>query len=152
MLESRIHARAPFKNLSVILDGLVVGSIALPLAEKFVFTLRRLKVAGHPIIPRTMEIYPIFTNEDQLFPSIYLYTTAARVIRPVRSLFESSDSGEDCIEWIGSQEQLTMEIALTSEDYRAGETSHQELSPAGMLSVVASMTPFSDHNQSPRNC
>lgn len=44
-----------------------------------------------------------------------------------------------------------MEIALTPEDYRPNETTHSELTPTIMLSVVASMTPFSDFNQSPRN-
>lgn len=28
---------------------------------------------------------------------------------------------------------------------------HEEIHPTGMLSVVASLTPWSDHNQSPRN-
>ena len=28
---------------------------------------------------------------------------------------------------------------------------HEELSPTAMLSVVANLTPWSDHNQSPRN-
>lgn len=28
---------------------------------------------------------------------------------------------------------------------------HEEIHPTGMLSVVANLTPWSDHNQSPRN-
>ena len=34
---------------------------------------------------------------------------------------------------------------------RKGETTHIETSPANMLSLIASLTPFSDFNQSPRN-
>lgn len=44
-----------------------------------------------------------------------------------------------------------MEIACLKTDIRRGETTHIELDPAIMLSQVASMTPFSDYNQSPRN-
>jgi len=28
---------------------------------------------------------------------------------------------------------------------------HEEIHPTGMISVVANLTPWSDHNQSPRN-
>lgn len=33
----------------------------------------------------------------------------------------------------------------------AGVTTHQELFPHSLLSVIANFIPFSDHNQSPRN-
>lgn len=36
-------------------------------------------------------------------------------------------------------------------DKGAPPPTHQEISPTGMLSVVANLTPWSDHNQSPRN-
>ena len=48
-------------------------------------------------------------------------------------------------------QQAFMEIACLKTDIRRGETTHIELDPAIMLSQVASMTPFSDYNQSPRN-
>ena len=47
-------------------------------------------------------------------------------------------------------EQVFMDIACLSADVRQ-ETSHMELCPDAMLSQVASMTPYSDYNQSPRN-
>ena len=43
------------------------------------------------------------------------------------------------------------QIACLAEDVRAGLTTHRELDPTNMLSLVASLTPFSDYNQSPRN-
>jgi len=48
-------------------------------------------------------------------------------------------------------EQVFMDIAITEEDFRRGETTHQELHPTVMLSDIAQHTPFSDFNQSPRN-
>ena len=44
-----------------------------------------------------------------------------------------------------------MDIACLPEDVREGTTTHQELDPTNMLSLIASLTPFSDYNQSPRN-
>lgn len=44
-----------------------------------------------------------------------------------------------------------MEVALLPSDLRPGVTTHQELDPTNMLSLIASLTPFSDYNQSPRN-
>ena len=139
----------PYAYIPVILDGIVVGKVHPSLAGRFVQSLRLLKVQGHPSVYRFLEIYSILDNADRLFPAVQLYTSAARVMRPVRYLMDSVESSP--IEWIGSQEQIAMEIAITDADYREGETTHQEISPQGMLSVVASMTPFSDFNQSPRN-
>jgi DNA-directed RNA polymerase I subunit RPA2 len=44
-----------------------------------------------------------------------------------------------------------MDIACLDEDIREGITTHQELDPTNMLSLIANLTPFSDQNQSPRN-
>ena len=44
-----------------------------------------------------------------------------------------------------------MDIACLDEDIREGITTHQELDPTNILSLVANLTPFSDQNQSPRN-
>mmetsp|Transcript_23061 Transcript_23061/g.51189 ORF Transcript_23061/g.51189 Transcript_23061/m.51189 type:complete len:514 (-) Transcript_23061:148-1689(-) len=52
---------------------------------------------------------------------------------------------------IGAMEQPFMNIACLPEDVREGTTAHQELDPTNMLSLIASLTPFSDYNQSPRN-
>jgi len=78
------------------------------------------------------------------YPGIFLFTTPARMIRPVKHLA----SGET--EFIGSFEQVYMNIACLDEDIQS-ITTHQELSATNFLSVVASLTPFSNFNQSPRN-
>ena len=61
---------------------------------------------------------------------------------------------------VGSFEQVYMDIAVTEDEIRTSSggdddasptTSHIELSPTSMLSYIASLTPFSDFNQSPRN-
>lgn len=46
--------------------------------------------------------------------------------------------------------QLYINVAVF-EDEVEPVTTHQELFPHSMLSVVANFIPYSDHNQSPRN-
>lgn len=44
-----------------------------------------------------------------------------------------------------------MNVGIFEEEVTPGVTTHQELFPHSMLSVVANFIPYSDHNQSPRN-
>jgi DNA-directed RNA polymerase I subunit RPA2 len=53
-------------------------------------------------------------------------------------------------EYIGPLEQIYLDIACLPEDVRS-ETTHQEIDPTRMLSLVAGLTPFCEYNQSPRN-
>lgn len=79
------------------------------------------------------------------YPGLFLFTGCARLVRPVLN----RSSGKT--EMIGPMEQPFMDIACLAEDVREGITTHQELDPTNMLSLIASLTPFSDYNQSPRN-
>ncbi|OXB80837.1 UNVERIFIED_CONTAM: hypothetical protein H355_003748 [Colinus virginianus] len=47
--------------------------------------------------------------------------------------------------------EVFMNVATMESDVLPGITTHQELFPHSILSVVANLIPFSDHNQSPRN-
>ena len=78
------------------------------------------------------------------FTGIYLFSTIGRMTRPVTYL----KTGKQ--EWISSLEQVYLEIACVPEDV-SKLTTHCEITPMNMLSIVASLTPFSDFNQSPRN-
>uniref|UniRef100_A0A670Y9P1 DNA-directed RNA polymerase n=1 Tax=Pseudonaja textilis TaxID=8673 RepID=A0A670Y9P1_PSETE len=55
------------------------------------------------------------------------------------------------IENNGLLDIVFMNIAVSKDEIQPGLTTHQELFPYSMLSVVACFIPFSDHNQSPRN-
>lgn len=48
-------------------------------------------------------------------------------------------------------EQLFMNVAIFEDEVFGGISTHQELFPHSLLSVIANFIPFSDHNQSPRN-
>src|SRR5688500_885236 len=47
--------------------------------------------------------------------------------------------------------KVYMNIDCLNEDIIKDLMTHQELAPTNVLSILASLTPFSDHNQSPRN-
>ncbi|GFH16505.1 DNA-directed RNA polymerase subunit beta, partial [Haematococcus lacustris] len=70
------------------------------------------------------------------------------MMRPVRQC------GSGRVEMIGTLEQSCLAIRCPDGGIGGSPSlafSHQELGALSLLSVVASMTPFSDYNQSPRN-
>ncbi|WKA01964.1 hypothetical protein VitviT2T_020207 [Vitis vinifera] len=144
----------PPEVLSVILDGRVVGSIPSSEVETAVNHLRRLKVSAISVIPDDLEVGYIPLSMGGAYPGLYLFTSPSRFVRPVRNISIPSEEGHD-IELIGPFEQVYMEIRCPdgSDGGRRNifPATHEEIHPTGMLSVVASLTPWSDHNQSPRN-
>ncbi|KAF7836196.1 DNA-directed RNA polymerase I subunit 2 [Senna tora] len=140
--------------LTVFIDGCIVGSVPSGQVEKVVAHLRRLKVSSAAVIPDDMEVGYIPLSMGGAYPGLYLFTSPSRFVRPVRNISIPSDGNEN-IELIGPFEQGFMEIRC-SDGGDGGRKSgfpatHEEIHPTGMLSVVASLTPWSDHNQSPRN-
>ena len=101
------------------------------------------------------------------FPGLFLATSPARMLRPVTNL------ALEQTEYIGPMEQVFLNIACTPDDVKSFENAtqggpkdlnannydvlisssvtHMETDPMNLLSLIASLTPFSDFNQSPRN-
>mmetsp|Transcript_2255 Transcript_2255/g.4156 ORF Transcript_2255/g.4156 Transcript_2255/m.4156 type:complete len:834 (-) Transcript_2255:1898-4399(-) len=133
-------------HFPVCVDGRVVGSADPVTCKAIAAHLRSMKVENPPKVPRTLEVALIpASSAGSPFPGLYLFTGAARMVRPV--LHRASGKTE----MIGPLEQAFMDIACLDEDIREGITTHQELDPTNMLSLIANLTPFSDQNQSPRN-
>lgn len=142
--EGRAHAQ--YSHLPVCLDGRVVGSGDASTCKRVASQLRGMKVAEPPGVPPSLEVAYIPTgNPGSPYPGLFLFTGAARLVRPVLQ----RASGQT--ELIGPMEQAFMDIACLDQDIREGITTHQELDPTNMLSLIANLTPFSDQNQSPRN-
>ncbi|GJN13824.1 hypothetical protein PR202_gb00571 [Eleusine coracana subsp. coracana] len=105
-------------------------------------------------IPEDLEVGYVPLSLGGAYPGLYLFTNPARFVRPVRNLISLPD-GKENIELIGPFEQAFMEIKCP--DGGAGgrnilfPATHEEIHPTAILSVVANLTPWSDHNQSPRN-
>jgi len=141
------RSKATFTDLVVCLDGRVVGSAPPALCKTIATHLRKLKVEDDTVVARTLEValIPAGNAAGAPYPGLYLFSGAARLSRPVLQRATGKT------EMIGPLEQAFMDIACLEEDIREGITTHQELNPTNMLSLIANMTPFSDQNQSPRN-
>ena len=150
--------------LAILLDAQVLGKVHIDRAEALAAALRAHKVklgqqhleaskrgggGGGPskleAAVATMEIALVKPQKGGLFPALYLAAGAARFCRVVRNMELGA------LETLGSLEQTTLRVAYAPEDYRPNETSHCETDPTQIFSLVASLTPFCDFNQSPRN-
>ncbi|KAJ3076254.1 hypothetical protein HDU98_004867 [Podochytrium sp. JEL0797] len=131
--------------LSVQLDGRVIGYCTAATARRVADTLRYWKVTQEHGVPLDLEIGYVPPSKGGQYPGLFMFSTAARMMRPVTYL----PNGKT--DMVGSFEQVYMDIACVKEDIVAGITTHIELHPTSILSVVANLTPFSDFNQSPRN-
>ncbi|EDV29396.1 uncharacterized protein TRIADDRAFT_51662 [Trichoplax adhaerens] len=129
----------------VILDGKIVGYIQKEIGKEIADKLRYLKINNMDMVDPSTEIALVHDGISGLYNGLYLFTSPARMIRPVTNLRLQKQ------EMIGTFEQVFMDICITAEEAYAEVTTHQELSPCSMLSALARLTPFSDFNQSPRN-
>lgn len=134
------------EHLPVFLDGKVIGFLAESLVDMFELRLRQLKSDDNELdVPRNLEI-AIFRSGGRLWPSVNLYSGRARLLRPVINL----KTGKK--EFIGTMEQLCLQIAVTPDELNNSSSfTHVEISPTMIFSLVASLTPFCENNQSPRN-
>lgn len=67
------------------------------------------------------------------------------MMRPVKNLRANK------IEYIGSFEQVYMNICIDAEEAYEGVTTHMEISKTAFMSNLANLIPMPDCNQSPRN-
>jgi DNA-directed RNA polymerase I subunit RPA2 len=133
-------------SYTVLLDGRVIGKVKDDDSRRFVDALRLLKVSESEGLSSMMEICLVpKTPAASQYPGIYLFTSMARLMRPVINCTVQS------IEMVGTFEQVYLNICVSPEEAYKGVTTHQEIVPHAMLSDMAILTPFSDYNQSPRN-
>ncbi|XP_073226010.1 DNA-directed RNA polymerase I subunit 2-like isoform X2 [Cicer arietinum] len=149
----KIFLPGPPEVLTVLLDGCIVGFIPSTEVEKVVAHIRELKVSSAAVIPNDMEVGYVPLSMGGAYPGLYLFTSPSRFVRPVRNL--SIPSTNENVELIGPFEQVFMEIRCPDGGDGGRKSpfpaTHEEIHPTGMLSVVGNLTPWSDHNQSPRN-
>jgi DNA-directed RNA polymerase I subunit RPA2 len=133
-------------SISVQLDGRIIGWTSQALAVRMARALRLAKTEGKHNIPLNLEIGLVPSSHGGQYPGLYLFSTRARMMRPVKYLKNMK------LDHIGSFEQVYLDIACRPEEVtQTGVYSHVEIAPTHMLSVLANLTPFSDYNQSPRN-
>ncbi|KAI3844252.1 hypothetical protein MKX03_032323, partial [Papaver bracteatum] len=144
----------PPEVVFVLLDGCVIGSMSSNIVEKAVTHIRRLKLSPYSGVPDDLEIGYVPLTTGGAYPGLFLFTSSSRFVRPVKNISIPLEENQN-IELIGPFEQVYMEIRCADggEGGRKNNfpATHEEIHPTGMLSVVANLTPWSDHNQSPRN-
>ena len=135
------------KMCPVLVDGLVLGYIPVNDVWAVASTLRYQKVSSESIITEELEIAVLPDSEiSGAYPCLVIFSGSSRLLRPVRNEITGT------VELIGTMEQNSLNIALSPEVTTNNEPkSHSEISPGQVLSIVASLTPWSDFNQSPRN-
>ena len=150
-------------SYDVVLDGKTIGYVKDQLIENFINSLRKFKIYNENnipnnleigYVPKTKEVDPNIDNPDNihmLFPGVFLFTCIARMTRKVMNIQYNKE------EIIGPLEQQYLNIACIPEDIihlnkaLNCKVYHQEIDPIRMLSIIASLTPFCEYNQSPRN-
>lgn len=139
-------SRVDGKRMVVVqLDGKLIGWASPQQSKHLANLLRRLKTEGDPRVPLNLEIGYVPVTRGGQYPGLYLFAGRSRMMRPVTYL----ENGKT--DHLGTFEQVYMDVACTTEEIEQGVSTHVELDPTSMLSVIANMTPFSDFNQSPRN-
>eukprot|EP01130_Rhizamoeba_saxonica_P001964 TRINITY_DN11786_c0_g1_i1.p1 TRINITY_DN11786_c0_g1~~TRINITY_DN11786_c0_g1_i1.p1 ORF type:complete len:1120 (+),score=253.33 TRINITY_DN11786_c0_g1_i1:43-3402(+) len=129
---------------SVMWNGNILGMIQEDEADLFAEKLRIIKITqAAACIPESLEIAVIPRGQVQ-YHGVYLWSGVARFCRPV------VNAKSNTTEILGAFEQPFLSIALGKET-KTDLNTHYEISVRNILSLVASLTPFSDFNQSPRN-
>ncbi len=150
----------------VFVDGRLVGFVKD--GESLVSRLRSLGRSGklHPHVG----IYIYKPKDPRATSRVYISCNAGRVLRPLivvnngihgitneilEKLRRRLISYEDLlykglVELVDANEEENCYIALHQEDV-AREHTHLEVFPAAVFGVSASMIPYPEHNQSPRN-
>jgi DNA-directed RNA polymerase II subunit RPB2 len=150
----------------VFVNGKWVGLHLHP--EDLVNTIRQLRRS----VSIPVEVGVVYDTRDR---ELRLYSDAGRCCRPlfivedqqlkikkhhIRALQNKQMSWSDLmtqgvVEFIDTNEEEGLLIAMGYEDILDNDYSnlwtHSEIHPAMILSICASIIPFPDHNQSPRN-
>ncbi|KAJ1331189.1 DNA-directed RNA polymerase I subunit RPA2 [Microdochium nivale] len=133
------------ESVVVMLNGRILGWCKPAESQRIADTFRFWKVEGTHGLPLQLEIGYVPASRGGSYPGIFMSSEPSRMVRPTKYLpLEKQD-------FVGPLEQPYMSIAVTEQEIASGESTHVELDPTNMLSILANMTPFSDFNQSPRN-
>jgi DNA-directed RNA polymerase I subunit RPA2 len=141
MTQTTTHSIDGRKNICVQLDGRMIGWARPAIAAQLAMNLRIWKTEGINEIPVDLEIGLVPESKGGQYPGLFLFSTRARMMRPVKYLANGKD------DQVGPFEQVYMDIACTPEEIEVGVSTHVEHHPTNFLSILANLTPFSDFNQ-----
>ncbi len=154
------------KGAKVFLNGDFIGFVLNP--DEFVEKIRSYRRQGK--IPYDVNIALRKFDNEKIRPEIYVESSSARVLRPLirvengkplltKEHIELVQNGnmkfvdllkKGVIELIDANEEFNILTAFFPEELTEEHT-HLELAPYFFLGITASIIPFAEHNQSPRN-
>jgi len=150
----------------IFMDGRFLGYVDD--GERLAKAFRKLRREGQ-INPSASILYVPPLNESA-YPRLYISLSSGRVLRPLvvveggrplltADLIGKVDVGQlswrdlveqGNLELIDANEEENCLVAMSDEDLST-KNSHMELFPASMFGIAASIIPYPEHNQSPRN-
>lgn len=146
----------PNDKVKVFLNGIILGMACDPhdLVDE-IKVLRNIK-----LIPWDVSI-----SYDDIDEEINVYSDEGRLLRPVFTVNKNhlTVTQADGIDWdilveknlikyVDHNEINNAVVAFHPNELDKYHNDYCEIAPAMMLGVMASIIPFSDHSQSPRNC
>jgi len=146
----------PNELTKVFLNGILLGMTTEPFN-----LLDEIKVI------RSVKLLPyhVSVSYDDIDDEISIYSDEGRLLRPVfvvknNKLQITPEDGTDwdeliekgCIKYLDNNEINNAVVAFHPNELEKYHNDYCEIAPAMMLGVMASIIPFPDHSQSPRNC
>lgn len=140
----------------VFLNGVVVGYSDEPDE-----TVQEIKAFRHRnLLPK--EVSVVYDSTDRV---IRIYSDEGRFSRPLLTLTDNKLNikpakkynwekmiREGVVQYVDCSETENSVIAMRPEMTKVQYNDYCEIHPSTMLGIMASLIPFSDHSQSPRNC
>ena len=151
-IENKISVYTPGK-VAVFLGGVCLGSVDDPI--EFCLYVRSLRRQGHLFWETSISFVENISE-------IRIVTDAGRIIRPLfivcdgkipslpKEFSWTSIVSSGIVEWVDTEESENLLVCMFPKDATTDVT-HCEIHPSMILGVCASIIPWSDHNQSPRN-
>jgi len=147
------NLKSDFSGTMILVNGVIIGFTNEPAAIHNALKDAKYKFKLHP---HTSVAWNITQN------CISVESDSGRFVRPLLRVMDGTlpsnvktttwnDMVTSCIEYIDPSETEVIRIAMTPEEITKQHT-HCEIHPSLILGHMASTIPFSDHNQSPRNC
>ena len=106
----------------------------MPTTCRIIYSINLLPPSSH---------FHAFVSLGQ-YPGLFIFSGAARIMRPVWNL------SANCVEYIGTLEQVYMEVCTRQTEAVPMLTTHKEIRLTNFLSNLACTIPLPDFNQSPR--
>lgn len=146
----------PNEFTKIFLNGLICGFTEDP--QEFIQEIKNL---------RHIKIFPydLSISYDDIDDEINIYSDEGRLLRPVfvvenNKLKATVKDGTNwdtlvekgCIKYVDNNEINNSVVAFNQNELSKYRCDYCEIAPAMMLGVMASIIPFPDHSQSPRNC